>query len=490
MDDTFGIVSVPSINKKRTMNNKFQNAVRTAAVIVSTGLIATIARHPASAAIRSEQAPLATPLGVTLQEIIAVARGEDGDSPAAAPEDKSDTKPEKIGPAEPKPLPFLAGGGPLRGGGAGIAYADASGKTLYTFDKDVEPGKSTCVDACAEAWPPARVPEGTRAFGDWSIVTRSDRTKQWAYRGKPLYTFAKDTGAGQKNGDGADKGAWHMARFNPAQGIRLPFGVRVAVSDVAGGYVLVDSRGVAMYTFNGNPAKGSAGRKTGACATPTCLDFWAPVAAAQIANPTGDFTLVGNDAGVMQWAYKGKPLYTFGRDYLPGDANGMGVDNDFEVAYLARFYTPAQATVRFDHSRGPIMTTAEGMTLYRRDTSYHQPDGHGLPGSVPGSPVVGHAMGTKSCEKECLKTWRPLVPPAKALPSGYWEIFTRADGSRQWAYKGFAMYTYSGDKQPGDKTGNEIYDLRVSENPADRVYETDVVPNATAATLFWAYAEP
>ena len=66
----------------------------------------------------------------------------------------------------------------------------------------------------------------------------------------------------------------------------------------------------------------------------------------------------------------------------------------------------------------------------------------------------------------------------------------REDGTRQWAYKGFAMYTYVGDKAPGDKTGHEIYELRVSENPADNIYDTGVVPNATAATLFWAYAEP
>src|SRR3569833_135586 len=33
------------------------------------------------------------------------------------------------------------------------AYADAHGKTLYTYDKDDQPGKSACSGDCAKAWP-------------------------------------------------------------------------------------------------------------------------------------------------------------------------------------------------------------------------------------------------------------------------------------------------------------------------------------------------
>ena len=41
-------------------------------------------------------------------------------------------------------------------------------------------------------------------------ITRDDGTKQWAYKGKPLYTFARDTKAGDATGDG--KGPWHSAK--------------------------------------------------------------------------------------------------------------------------------------------------------------------------------------------------------------------------------------------------------------------------------------
>ena len=38
----------------------------------------------------------------------------------------------------------------------GEALVDASGKALYTYDKDAE-GKSNCNDKCAQNWPPLAV---------------------------------------------------------------------------------------------------------------------------------------------------------------------------------------------------------------------------------------------------------------------------------------------------------------------------------------------
>ena len=47
-------------------------------------------------------------------------------------------------------------------------------------------------------------------MSDWSVVTREDNTKQWAYKGRPLYHWAKDQKAGDKSGDGVG-GVWHIA---------------------------------------------------------------------------------------------------------------------------------------------------------------------------------------------------------------------------------------------------------------------------------------
>ena len=93
----------------------------------------------------------------------------------------------------------------------GPALVDAKSMTLYTFDKD-KGGKSMCNGPCAANWPALTAASGSAASGDWTTVTRDDGTMQWAYKGKPLYTFAKDTKPGDTTGDGFLNGAWHIAK--------------------------------------------------------------------------------------------------------------------------------------------------------------------------------------------------------------------------------------------------------------------------------------
>ena len=45
--------------------------------------------------------------------------------------------------------------------------------------------------------------------GDWTVVTRDDGSKQWAYKGKPLYTFFRDTAGQPATGVSA---AWPRAK--------------------------------------------------------------------------------------------------------------------------------------------------------------------------------------------------------------------------------------------------------------------------------------
>ncbi|AHV94669.1 hypothetical protein [Bordetella holmesii] len=111
-------------------------------------------------------------------------------------------------------LSLIAGGAQAQAPAKAEAgmLVDAKGMTLYTFDKDsAGSGKSVCNDACAKAWPPLVAPAGANAQGDWSIVTRDDGSKQWAYKGKPLYLFAKDSKAGEKAGDNV-KDVWHIVK--------------------------------------------------------------------------------------------------------------------------------------------------------------------------------------------------------------------------------------------------------------------------------------
>jgi predicted lipoprotein with Yx(FWY)xxD motif len=88
----------------------------------------------------------------------------------------------------------------------------ASGMTLYTFDKDTAgSGKSACNGPCAENWPPLNASAAAGVEGDYSIVTRDDGSKQWAYKGRPLYFWAKDAKPGDTGGEGV-KDVWHTAK--------------------------------------------------------------------------------------------------------------------------------------------------------------------------------------------------------------------------------------------------------------------------------------
>lgn len=115
-------------------------------------------------------------------------------------------------------------GASLFSGMVGAAYAEpaarmsdgmlvnTAGMTLYTFDQDVAgSGKSLCNGACATLWPPALAAADAQPEGDLSIVTRDDGTKQWAYKGKPVYLYSVDQKAGDMTGDNF-KNVWHVIK--------------------------------------------------------------------------------------------------------------------------------------------------------------------------------------------------------------------------------------------------------------------------------------
>ncbi len=105
-------------------------------------------------------------------------------------------------------------------GYAPVKYTDgimtnAAGMTLYTFDKDVAgAGKSVCNGPCATNWPPLLAGASDESGSDWTVVTRDDGSKQWAFLGKPLYLWNKDQKPGDMTGDGFNN-AWRVVRPEP-----------------------------------------------------------------------------------------------------------------------------------------------------------------------------------------------------------------------------------------------------------------------------------
>lgn len=92
----------------------------------------------------------------------------------------------------------------------GKHMTDFEGMSLYVFDKDT-PNTSNCQGSCLKTWPvyiSGAAAQGTLP-ADFSVITRSDGSKQFAWMGKPLYYYKGDRQPGDISGDGVD-GTWHL----------------------------------------------------------------------------------------------------------------------------------------------------------------------------------------------------------------------------------------------------------------------------------------
>ncbi|MGZ5920969.1 MAG: hypothetical protein ACXWLT_04305 [Rhizomicrobium sp.] len=363
---------------------------------------------------------------------------------------------------------FGAGGG---GGGIAELYyrrlGDADGKPLYTFDKDGTAGKSTCVAACAREFPPYLVPRGAVASGRWSIVKRADGAGQWAYQGRPLYRYSGVDPAPQSpatNGNAvadakpqalldvmnldskgnSPKKGWRRAALVTTDAAMPPeFDLR-SVSTANGYAYVVPATGHILYTLKTAPQHPSD---------------WTPAYAPELAKGMGAFSIAVRADGRRQWAYNRVPLYTYNDDAAPDDINGLSAQADAQIAFAYRNFMPASLTIKVLPFRGPIMVTSEGKTVYVQVRNHNQFGGRENRGGFQFSYLESKAIGAEGCVEECLKKWTPVTAPVDAQPSGLWQIYTRADGTRQWAYKGAALYTYSADKTAGDNFGNNLHEI-------------------------------
>lgn len=101
--------------------------------------------------------------------------------------------------------------------------------------------------------------------------------------------------------------------------------------------------------------------------------------------------------------------------------------------------TATVAIKKLSTSKGTVLTTAGGMTLY----------------------WFGKDTATRSnCNGSCATYWPPVIgtPVAAAgtsLPHGFGTI-KRADGQTQATYDGHPLYTYTGDTGAGQVSGNGL----------------------------------
>lgn len=348
--------------------------------------------------------------------------------------------------------------------------SDAHGGPLFTYTLEGHSGRSSCYGDCTKEFAPFLAPRNAVASGDWSLIDRAEG-RQWVYQGQPLYSYAghdwhqqeSETTGYAKRGftDKADPGGegfspkpgWRQAVYDPTQYVRTPADIRLESSEAATGYAFVVApTGMALYLLASDPKHDQN---------------WTPFYASSLALPVADFSIVRRTDGTRQWAYRGEPLYTYSGDYSETDINGL-TQKGARIALAYRFFMPPEFSVSLLPARPPMLTTGTGRAVYTEARYHLQYGGRQTRGGYHFTYADAKAVGTQGCTGACTKIWRPVRADDGAQSSGFWEVMTRSDGSKQWGYKGGALYTYIGDRTPGDTTGNN-QSVMVYADSEDRI---------------------
>jgi predicted lipoprotein with Yx(FWY)xxD motif len=384
---------------------------------------------------------------------------------------------------------------------------DAEGRTLLMSEAD-KPGISNCMGECAKEYPPLLALAGSKAFGEWTLIKRAEGM-QWAYQSHPLYTWVKEqepselgTNVGltetanlklaenpARAGSLMPQKGWSVARLNVTAGYTMPAGIEVALIPSALGVALTDFNGRTLYTFSGDVKLDNQ-----TCSDKGCQSRWIPVVAPEIGSAVSDFSIVTRADGSRQWAYKQQGLYRFAGDLLAGDVHGAGADPKFKPAMLMEAFRPADVSVAFLEGYGDSLIY-KGKTLYVSTAFQKYWGGRNLRDSFKIAYVKGKRLGTNGCvDEECLKTWRPFTAPADAKPNGFFEPLARPDGTKQWAYKGYALYTYAGDEAAGEHNGQATYAFAKLEGTPEDMKRAQMLENITraggGAGVYWNVAKP
>jgi len=265
--------------------------------------------------------------------------------------------------------------------------------TLYTFDADTDTNgfgngtQSACFGQCEINWPALYADRAARPSNDgqFTLITREDGIKQWAYRGYPLHYYAgiqnnptafpaADSLPGDDNGHKVN--GWFAVRPDPftiaanatlgtdtfvGKGERLllsdggetltnDFSVPTTIDDS----VREDKTGFVLYTFDLDvPFDNDSTCFNGNFGGKNCANVWPPLYADIGTRALRDkpFSIVDRRDGSRQWAHNGRPLYFFAPDTQAGVATGDAADTsgdgeeDWDIAKPA-FFEPTLSAIQ------------------------------------------------------------------------------------------------------------------------------------------------
>ncbi len=374
----------------------------------------------------------------------------------------------------------------------GPVFADARGMTLYYWPQSTmrngitgDPkNQSMCTDkvtthtaglmspyppglelpelekrlSCAAVWPPALASDDAKPVGAFTIVTRTDGRKQWAYNEHVLYTSIVDKVPGdvmaattrQSGGDGP--AAREVATVPPA----IPPGFYV--TSTALGRQLVTAKNFSVY------ASAKDGPEKSNCDA-ACARTWVPVIAPVSARPQGEWSIFERTAGVRQWAFRKAPLYTNALDSDIRSLQGSDVPGWTNV-YTRKAPSPPKEFTMQDTETGVVLADAKGKSIYVYNCADDSADQMACD-HVAAPQVYRLAICGGGKVERCLRDWPYVVAAADAKStSRTWSVIEidpqtghlakpgQPGALRVWAYQDAPVYTYAGDKAPGDIYGN------------------------------------
>lgn len=384
----------------------------------------------------------------------------------------------------------------------GPVFTDARGMTLYWSTLDDEtPGTSHCnadyappaenhhallktyaqsfkPPPCTSQWPPAQASKSAQAVGDWTIITRTDGTRQWAYKNHPVHTSYKDMQPGDVNGAVNNRLGSIEIEYQAAFAgttrwyvesapMIAPPGVKAANRQDLG-VVAVTAKGP-LYTLKA---------KDGACDR-ECLRDWEPYTAGQTAGSIGYWDIVTRDDGTLQWTYEGQPVYRFKADDT--EMSARGIETGTPVELLHRRPTPPSMRTGFT-GVGEVFTNEQGKTLYvflcdirAPGTEQVTQQRHICNGWSDDPAFIEQFCAAKD---RCGERWQPNVAPADTPAlAGTWSIAVIPDpvkyplrwvpvghpaaktpgAVKVWTNRGRPTYTFVDDTFVADFRGHHIY---------------------------------
>ncbi len=214
-----------------------------------------------------------------------------------------------------------------------------------------------------------------------------------------------------------------------------------------------------LYRFDKDTAKPPKSNCDG-----DCEKTWPVVAAGDATAAAGmDPALLGEVVrtdGSKQLTVAGWPAYRYSKDAKAGDVNGQGVGGVwFALAADGKKAAKGAATEGAPPAAGGA-AEADGKLSVAKDPKLgdHIVDGKGMT-VYRFKPDTQWPM-TSKCVGDCLTKWPVVAPVEKAKDKGIAEknytVLNRPDGLKQQSVDCWPVYTFTGDKKPGDVNGQGV----------------------------------